>query len=813
MDPFPYLQPILGTNKKNPVFSVSQHSQTKCYHVYYGMELFEVVPSNQEDTRFKLMVAHLANVGVSHSALHDAFGVDPRTINKWADALKSGDAETLTQALAGRQAGRKLTPVVEHYVRLRFPPIYRVNRRSYSSAIRSELVEFFGLEISSETLRPLLAELKAKNSNEAQENDDHSDEDDPSEDGDDNSNEEELGGADSEQEAGASASASPPESPPHQAAENQETPLDSSGLDAQSTPENRKQYATFSPPSQWCSHLGLLWFSEPLNALQSALRTNALPVCQWLGQILCGALNLEQSKLVSTGDLRLLLGSELLGTPDHQRGKLAELAKDEQLPSEILRWNFQRLGGDEMSDFFYDPHTKHYTGAQNVLKGWCATIRWADKVMQGDYVHSMQGQPIYLENTDNYQDMRTRFMKLVERFRQTLGVESERELTWIVDRGIFSMEIFDWILSQPRLHLITWEKGYQQGSWPEGKAAHGTLSMDRPRNHRTDLRSYHFEWIEEPWPKRPQIRRLIVRATNPNDKRVEVSILCDDASRPAASIVWPMFDRWVQENDFKYLDVHFGINQITSYQSEGYEHLADQLEDRQMKNVHYTILADQRGNEIQFMGKLLVKQKQAAIEETRWTKAIADLLAHPAPDAGQRQQLGRLKSGQTSAQKARLAREQKIEQSQQRLDVLNEKLKTTDQEVSRLETLISRGAVRLCGEKKYLMDVIKITARNLFYELLSPFKEAYNNYRDDHVWFRQLTRSTGLIEPVADGSEAPIRCHLIGTAEYPKPVAKVAAKILAEFNATKPLWPDGSGREFELLLGSKDAIQLAPSTP
>ena len=26
-----------------------------------------------------------------------------------------------------------------------------------------------------------------------------------------------------------------------------------------------------------------------------------------------------------------------------------------------------------------------------------------------------------------------------------------------------------------------------------------------------------------------------------------------------------MFNRWLQENDFKYRDKHFGINQITSY--------------------------------------------------------------------------------------------------------------------------------------------------------------------------------------------------------------------------------------------------------
>jgi hypothetical protein len=37
------------------------------------------------------------------------------------------------------------------------------------------------------------------------------------------------------------------------------------------------------------------------------------------------------------------------------------------------------------NDFYYDPHTAHYTGMQQVLKGWCAAIRWADKLINSDY--------------------------------------------------------------------------------------------------------------------------------------------------------------------------------------------------------------------------------------------------------------------------------------------------------------------------------------------------------------------------------------------------------------------------------------------
>jgi hypothetical protein len=38
-----------------------------------------------------------------------------------------------------------------------------------------------------------------------------------------------------------------------------------------------------------------------------------------------------------------------------------------------------------------------------------------------------------------------------------------------------------------------------------------------------------------------------------------------------------MFNRWIQENDFKYLNKHFGINQLTSYRSTPYEQHLDEL--------------------------------------------------------------------------------------------------------------------------------------------------------------------------------------------------------------------------------------------
>ena len=54
------------------------------------------------------------------------------------------------------------------------------------------------------------------------------------------------------------------------------------------------------------------------------------------------------------------------------------------------------MGAPQTRDFYFDPHTKHYTGMQNVLKGWCANIRWADKVLHSDFFHTAAGDPVFM---------------------------------------------------------------------------------------------------------------------------------------------------------------------------------------------------------------------------------------------------------------------------------------------------------------------------------------------------------------------------------------------------------------------------------
>jgi len=49
---------------------------------------------------------------------------------------------------------------------------------------------------------------------------------------------------------------------------------------------------------------------------------------------------------------------------------------------------------------------------------------------------------------------------------------AERVLSFVVDRAIFGQEVFEQVLADATLHLITWEKGYEAQAWPPARRDH-----------------------------------------------------------------------------------------------------------------------------------------------------------------------------------------------------------------------------------------------------------------------------------------------------------------------------------------------------
>lgn len=319
-------QLILGTDKRNPLFTVYAQEDPGQLHVYYGLEFLEGVSADRNAPDFKRLVGRLYNAGLSRRVLQETFQVDRKTIQRWGRALRCPDAQELVRRLAGRRASRKLTPEIKAYVRARWPALSRAGTYGIGQRRRAEIASVFGVKLSQETLRPLVGKLKRGDG---------------------------LAGAAASAE-GPATTADPLPPPDESTLENQgvdagpeETPCgcSSAGLAAGPTAGTEPPASVLglesAPQTLWCDHAGVLLFAPSLLGIAQVLHPPEARFKQWLASLLLGALNIEQTKFLNWEDLSRLLGS-VVPFPHPQRQELERVAT-EASGQALARFNARQL--------------------------------------------------------------------------------------------------------------------------------------------------------------------------------------------------------------------------------------------------------------------------------------------------------------------------------------------------------------------------------------------------------------------------------------------------------------------------------------
>jgi hypothetical protein len=745
------LQQIIGVDKKNPFFTVcrqpanpSDPADQNMIRVFFGAAVLRVIPEERNNPEFKLMIAELYNANVKVKCLTEAFGFARTTMKRWGDALKSGDLDRLLHALSGPGAIRKLTPEIKSFVTMRFPQIYELNHYDYSKQIREEINKVFEIDICSETLRPILKKLKEPF----------------------NANTADLPQTSKDQKRSSCF-----DSVVEQSLEEDTSGgfVGQSADNQQSDNDNRNNSLVFSqqdPRLLFCNHVGVLLFSSLLEKLNGWFTDTVQLIRQWLVSLLLGAVNIEQTKLLDFNALDVMFDGRAKRSLHLQRQRLSASATQENL-THLLSFNADLVNAKNNTVFYYDPHAKHYTGAKKILKGWCAKVKNVSKVVHLDFIHTLIGEPIYVYHSDNFHDLRERFPKTTSSFREMMGFDADTNLTFIIDRGIFKIELFSQCRDQHHVHIVSWEKNYKKGQWDDTKQS-GTFVMTRTRNSSTDLQEYHFRYIDRPWHKDSSIRQLIVKATNPNNRTIEVSVLATDPKRDAEFIIKSIFKRWLQENDFKYLDTHFGINEITSYGAFSYQKIKSLVEDKQIKSGQMKALERQRNQLKLQLGRILTTQH-------------------------------------LSSQKKNVKRETQIEVLSNEIKDVETQMSQIEGQVSRLQEVIDNDYVQLNTQPKSLMDGIKIIARNTFYKLLESFRPIYDNLRDDHSILRNLTQSNGFIF----FGITYVDVILCPTMQYSPAMRHTVEAFLESLNKQLPKIPDGSGRTIRFQIKKKTSKLFA----
>ena len=169
-----------------------------------------------------------------------------------------------------------------------------------------------------------------------------------------------------------------------------------------------------------------------------------------------------------------------------------------------------------------------------------------------------------------------------------------------------------------------------------------------------------------------------------------------------------------------------------------------------------------------------------------------------------RAQIAKLQKAQKQHEAKSQTRRKQIRKWSEDLGQLEEQAVQHQAKVSRLDTMIAANMVRMEPQSKRLMDTLRITVRNVFYRALEPFKKAYDNYRDDHDYFRQLTLASGVLEM---GVES-ITVHLMPKVNYSPKLQRIIGQLLEQVNEQGLALPDGTKRKLRFRLGRKSELRV-----
>jgi len=724
---------LLGVCKSNPLFSLQRDKAGGRLLLFYGAELLEVFPACPHHFALRLCAGRLYNAGLPRALLSTTFGLDIRTIRRVADSLKQASPDELLAVLKGRQRPRKLTAEMAGFVEGMCPAAFALQPRSPSRFLRDRVREAFGVSLSAETLRPLLAKYRASLRTPQEENTQTSC--DPAED----APEKTCGISTSETvDINIHAKEQPHELAPGSAA------------------SDRKRSAC-RPPPRLLPHAGLVLFLPQLVSLAELDPEDGNLLRQLTACILLGAVNLEQTKTLDHASLAFLLGPLTWTSPSALRKQLCRLSRRTGLRQNLLAFNARACGHSAPSHVFFDPHTKHYTGQHPVLSSWISSLKRADKAIHGDWFHGPDGSPLWHRLQDNYDDLRARFLPALRQFREDLGLARDHTLCVVIDRGIHGRETFLECLKEPGLCLLTWDQTYHAGEEPMPETGATRFEISRRRNHSEDLVGFRVEAWEVPHPDLPGAGRIVFRIHRDGKDMAELALLRLGPTLDVREAVEHMTARWQQENDFKYQGAHFGLDQITSYRVQSYADIQDEVTDRQTANGLRLALQQMARELRDELGGLLVTLREG---KRRFEKPMAEVLElQAALDTSLDSAVFIALCRKIEKRHKRLSRDidrlhakkSEADAIEQKLIALRQRITPMPAQLSRLASLIENGMVRHDLEAKTFLDTLRMIARNLFYQHLKVFRAHYDNLRDDHVILRSLTHSAGIWIPCPEG--------------------------------------------------------------
>ena len=251
-----------------------------------------------------------------------------------------------------------------------------------------------------------------------------------------------------------------------------------------------------------------------------------------------------------------LLGLDRAPEVKTLRRKLTRLAayhRAEQLGAELARHRVDQRG--HVVGFLYvDGHVRAYHGQRRLPKAFVTTRRLAMPATTDYWVNDSVGDPLLVLTAPANAALTKMLTEVLAQVREVVG---DRRVTIVFDRGGYSPKLFAEILDQG-FDLLTYRKGKSQ-----------RIDERRFVRRRAKLDGRWVRYDLHDQPVRLLKGRLRLRqVTRRTDDGHQTPVLTSRWDLRDIEVAYRMFERWRQENFFKYMREEFLLDALIDYQVE-----------------------------------------------------------------------------------------------------------------------------------------------------------------------------------------------------------------------------------------------------
>jgi prepilin-type processing-associated H-X9-DG protein len=459
----------------------------------------------------------------------------------------------------------------------------------------------------------------------------------------------------------------------------------------------------------------------------------------------------EGLKEHSPQDLGRILGLDRAPEVKTIRRKLARLAAKGQAAQfgRALAQGRVARHGAALGFLYVDGHVRVYHGQQPIPKTHVARLRLPQPGTTDYWVNDASGEPLFVVTAEANAGLVKMLPPLLAEVRALVG---ERRVTVVFDRGGFS----------PKLFKQLYAAGFDVLTYRRGRFRRVARKNFREQQGRIAGREVRYLLADQGVQLSGGVRlRQVTRMTRDGH---QTPILTTRRDLPALEVAYRMFERWRQENFFKYLRAEYALDALLEHAVE-----PDNPE-REVPNPQWQAATAR------------LRQLRAAITALR-------ALYGQAAFADTRQSLRGFKLAQ-----AELGR--RLRQLLQQCRVLKKKRAKLPQRVP-VKQVVKGEVVRLATERQHLSNLLKMVAYQAECDLVQLLQPHYRRTEDEGRTLIQSVLASAADIEVAE-RELHVRLRPLSSPHR----TRALAALCDQLNATPTLFP-----------GTKLVLQFSVTMP